>query len=77
MTAGNQQNVNRSGDGVRHASAGFARRFGNLGQESPVDGADALVDQVAEDRSQGQQHQDHGPDSRHRDQEIQAAPPRG
>ena len=72
---GNEQNVNRSGDGVRHASAGFAGRLGNLGQEGPVDGADPLVDQIAEDRSQWQQHQDHGSDCRHRDHEIQAAPP--
>ena len=52
--AGDQQNVNRSGDGVRHAAAGFTRRLRNLGQERPVDRTNSLVDQVSEDRAQRQ-----------------------
>src|SRR6266849_2829659 len=74
-SAGDKQNINRSPNGVGHAAAGFARRFWNLGQESPVDRANPLVDQIAEDRSQRQQHKYHGASSREGDEEVETAPP--
>ncbi len=58
--AGDRQNQYRTDDGIRHAAADFARRHGSLRQEGPVDRTYALVDQVAEDRHQRREYQDHG-----------------
>src|SRR6202521_3242703 len=47
-TAGDQQNPSRTSNRVRHAAAGFANWFWGLREESPVDGADAFVNQISE-----------------------------
>ena len=58
--AGEAKNEGRADDGVGHSAARFAHRFRSLRQESPVDRADAAVDQIGEDREQRHQHEDDG-----------------
>jgi hypothetical protein len=46
-----QQNK-RADNGVGHAAAGFADRLGQLGEERPVDGIEALADEVIKHQHQ-------------------------
>ena len=52
----------RSDDCVGHASAGFADRLWRLRQERPVDGAHSAIHEVAEDRNERRQYQQHRQD---------------
>ena len=47
-------------NGICHSAAGFAHRLRGLRQKSPVDRANATVDQIGENREQRHQHQNDG-----------------
>ena len=74
-SAGDQQNESRTGDGIGHPTAGFAHRLWSLREEGPIDGANALVNQVSEDRAEREQNQDHSSRGRESREGIHAAPP--
>src|SRR5207302_5800735 len=49
QNAGDSEDEPGTHDGIGHAAAGFAYRLRSLSQESPVDGADSAIHQIAED----------------------------
>ncbi len=53
------KNESRAHDGIRHSTARFAYGLRSLSQESPIDGSEASVKQIAKDGNQRHQHQHH------------------
>ena len=49
---GEEKELGAANDGVGHAAAGFTDGSGELGEEVPVDGSTAVIDEIAEDEEE-------------------------
>ena len=61
--AGDSQDQHRSHNRVCHAAARLSDGFGRLSKERPINRSHAAVNDVAKDRNQRSQHQQHGQNS--------------
>ena len=52
MSVASEKQLGAANDGVGHAAAGFADGSGQLGEEIPIDGRAAVVDEIAENEEE-------------------------